>query len=267
MIPEIALFWAVVAGFLIADNFLLIPKGGDFLRVGRSGAFKYESCARLEARGRDFIFLNPLNLFDRAAITSSCIGQINAPQFRRARRKVRSALPRLNVFAWVGYVYLVVVVILAATSFLVGFELVLYAFIACHAVFWFLTTSMLLAWRHNLTLSDYQVFVYAAEALFVPAYNINMGKRLWYKHMFDLPALALGLRQLKSIKDEASRELYIYEMGKRLDDLVADLEIEGLGSKASVDECSKNSNTVDGKAEAAHAALKWLKEARTCLTT
>lgn len=267
MIPEIALFWAVVAGFLIADNFLLIPKGGDFLRVGRLGAFKYDYRARLEVSGRDLIFLNPLNLFDRAAITSSCIGHINASEFRKAKRKVRYALPRLNVFAWVGYVYLVVVMGLVATSFLVSFELVLYAFIASHAVFWLLTISLLLAWGHNLKLSGYQVLVYAAEALFVPAYNINMSKRLWYRHTLDLPALTLALRQFKSIKDEANRELYIYELGKRLDDLMADLEIEELGSKAFVDECSKNLSTVDGKTENTRVALKWLKEARTCLTT
>lgn len=255
MIHEITLFWAVVAGFLVADNFLLIPRGGDFLRFDRSGAFKYEPLSRLEAMGRDLVFLNPLNLFDRAAITSSCIGQINASQFRKARRKVRSALPRLNVFAWVGYVYLLAAVVLAVASTRVGFESVLFAFIACHAVFWLLSTLMLLAWRHDLALTGYQVFVYAAEALFVPAYNINMSKRLWFRHALDLPAFALGLRQLKFVKDESSREVYVYTLGKRLDDLEDDLEIEGPEGDVSVDKYS------------ARADLNWLKEARSCLTS
>ena len=258
MIHEIALFWAIVAGFLVADNFLLIPRGGDFLRFGRLDAFKYEPRSRLEAMGRDLVFLNPLNLFDRAAITASCIGQINASQFRNARRMVRYALPSLNAFAWVGYVYLFAVVVLAAASFRISFELVLFAFLACHAVFWLLTTSMLLAWRHKLALSGYQTFVYAAEALFVPAYNINMSKRLWFRHTLDLPALALGLRQLRSIEDESSREFYVYKLRKRLDDLEADLEIEGPGGEASVDD--------DGKSDEARRSLKWLKEARSCLT-
>lgn len=258
MIHEIALFWAVVVGFLVADNFLLIPRGGDFLRFDRSGAFKYEPLSRLEAMGRDLVFLNPLNLFDRAVITTSCIGQINATQFRNARRKVRSALPRLNAFAWVGYVYLLAVLVLAVASTRVGFESVLFAFIACHAVFWLLTTSMLLAWRHNLALSGYQVFVYAAEALFVPAYNINMSKRLWFRNTLDLPALALGLRQLKSVKDKSSRDFYVYKLGKRLDDLEADVGV-------SVDEHSENE--IDGKSEEASAALNWLKEARSCLAS
>lgn len=213
------------------------------------------------------MFLNPLNLFDRAAITSSCIGQINAAQFRQARRKVRSALHRLNAFAWVGYAYLFAVIVLAAASFRVGFELVLFALIACHAVFWILTTSMLLAWRHDIALSGYQTFVYAAEALFVPAYNINMSKRLWFRHTLDLPALALGLRQLKSVKDESSRELYVYKLGKRLDDLEADLEIEGPEGEVFVDKHSENAKTMDGKGEQSRAALNWLKEARSCLTS
>ena len=266
MIHEIALFWAVVAGFLVADNFLLIPRGGDFLRFGRSEAFKYEPRSRLEAMGRDLVFLNPLNLFDRVVITSSSVGQINASQFRKARHMVRDALPHLNVFAWVGYVYLLVAVVLAAASFRVAFELVLFAFIGCHAVFWLLTTAMLLTWRHNLALSGYQAFVYAAEALFVPAYNINMSKRLWFRHTLNLPALALGLRQIKSIEDESNREFYVYQMGRRLDDLEAGLEIEGPGVRASVDERSENAGAVDSKTEDARAVLKWLKEARSCLT-
>lgn len=269
MISDIALFWAVIAGFLVADNFLLIPRGGDFLRFDRSGAFKYDPLSRLQAMGRDLVFLNPLNLFDRAAITSSCIGKINASQFRKARHKVRSALPRLDVFAWVGYAYLLAVMVLAVASTRVGvgFELVLFVFIVCHAVFWLLTTSMLLAWRHSLALSDYQTFVYATEALFVPAYNINMSKRLWFRHTLDLPALALGLHQLKSVKDESSREFYVYKLGKRLDDLEADLEMEWPEGGVSVDEHSENARTMDGKAEETRAAINWLKEARSCLTS
>jgi len=180
---------------------------------------------------------------------------------------VRDALPRLNVFAWVGYVYLLVAMMLAVASFRVPFELVLYAFIGCHTLFWLLTTAMLLAWRHNLALSGYQAFVYAAEALFVPAYNINMSKRLWFRHTLDLPAMALGLRQIKSIGDKSNREFYVYMMGKRLDDLEAGLEIEGPGSRVSVDERSENAGAVDYEMGEARAALKWLKEARSCLTT
>lgn len=269
MINDIALFWAVVAGFLVADNFLLIPRGGDFVRFSRSGAFKYDPLSRLQAMGRDLVFLNPLNLFDRAAFTSSCIGQINPSQFRKARHKIRSALPCLDVFAWVGYAYLSVVMALAVASTRVGvgFELVLFAFIACHAAFWLLTTAMLVAWRHSLALSDYQTFVYAAEAFFVPAYNINMSKRLWFRHTLDLPALAVGLHQLKSIKDESSREYYVYRLGKRFDDLEADLELEWPEAGVSVDEGSENARTMNGKADETRAAINWLKEARLCLTS
>lgn len=38
---EVALFWTIAAGFLIFDNFLLIPVGGDYLRFRRNGKLHY----------------------------------------------------------------------------------------------------------------------------------------------------------------------------------------------------------------------------------
>lgn len=34
---EIALFWLVVAGFLLADNLVFVPAGCELLRFGRRG--------------------------------------------------------------------------------------------------------------------------------------------------------------------------------------------------------------------------------------
>jgi len=216
---EVVLFWAVAAGFLVADNLLLIPSGGDFLRFGRSGVFRYEPGSRLEARGRDLVFLNPLNLFHRAAITETSLGPVAAAQLRKARRAVRSALPALNTFSWIGYLYLASVIMLACVSFKFSFESVLLAFLCVHAFFWLMTTALLALRREALSLTRYQVLVYTVEALCVPAYTINLGKRLWYGNRLNLPALTLGLRSTRFISDESRRELYVHQLRMRLEDV------------------------------------------------
>ena len=93
-------------------------------------------------------------------------------------------------------------------------------------------------------LSGSQLAVFVAEGLFVPAYTINLGKRLWFKHTLELPALTLGLRQGKALRDERDKELFVHQLGQRLDVLET------------------------GLPEGESAALRPLiSEARACLTT
>ncbi len=217
MVPEIVLFWAVAAGFLIVDNLRLIPAGGDYLRFGRRGALRYEPGGRLEARGRDLIFLNPLNLFHRAALTSSVLGRLEPKQLRAARRMVRSAVPTLNLLSWLGTLYLVVAVALASLSMQFSFALVLASFLGLHLLFWALSAAVVVVRRKRLALTGQQVAVFVAEGFFVPAYTINLGKRLWFKHTLDLPAMTLGLWKAKSLRDEHARELFVHQLGQRLD--------------------------------------------------
>lgn len=244
MIPEIVLFWVVAAGFLIADNLRLIPLGGDYLRLGRKGVLRYEPAARLEARGRDLIFLNPLNLFHRAALTSSVLGRLAPQQLRVARRLIRNAVPTLNLLSWIGTLYLVLAVALASLSMRFSFALVLAAFLGLHLVFWGLSAGLLVGRRKRLGLTRQQAAVFVAEGLFVPAYTINLGKRLWFKHTLDLPAMTLGLWQGQSLHDEHARELFVHQMGQRLDLLETALP--------------------EGDAPAMRALIS---EARACLTT
>lgn len=102
MSAEVAIFWLVALGFLLMDNCVLIPPGKDYLRFGRSGVLHYVSGSRQEIIGRELVLLNPLNLFQRAAITSKDLGPLGARQYLAARRMLRAALPRLNLFAWIG---------------------------------------------------------------------------------------------------------------------------------------------------------------------
>jgi len=50
----------------------------------------------------------------------------------------------------------------------------------------------------------------------VPAYTINLGKRLWHKQVLNLPAMALGIRQAKRSKNETERELLVHQLQERL---------------------------------------------------
>lgn len=244
MVSEIVLFWAVAAGFLVVDNLRLIPSGGDYLRFGRRGTLRYEPGARLEARGRDLIFLNPLNLFHRAALTSSVLGRLEPKQLRAARQSVRSAVPTLNLLSWLGTLYLVLAAALASLSMRFSFALVLASFLGVHLVFWALSAGVLVWRKKKLGLTGRQVAVFVAEGFFVPAYTINLGKRLWFKHTLDLPAMTLGLWQGKSLRDERDQELFVHQLSQRLDLLETSLP--------------------DGDAPALRPLIT---EARACLTT
>jgi hypothetical protein len=217
VVPEIVLFWVVAAGFLVADNLRLIPAGGDYLRFGRRGRLRYEPGARLEARGRDLIFLNPLNLFHRAALTSSVLGRLEPRQLRAARQRLRKAVPTLNLLSWLGTLYLVLAVALASQSMRFSFAVVLASFLAVHLVFWALSAGVLVWRRNKLGFTGAQLAVFVAEGFFVPAYTINLGKRLWFKCTLELPAMTVGLRQGRLLRDEHARELFTHQMGQRLD--------------------------------------------------
>ena len=219
MQTEIVLFWVVAAGFLFADNLVLLPAGRDYLRFGMRGRFAYSAATRLEARGRELVMLNPLNLFDRAAVTTRGLGPVTVFRLRAARRQVAQCLPTLNTFAWLGYAYLLCAVGLASLSFAMHFGSVLATFLVTHLIFAVVSTIVLARRRKILRLSGYQTLVFAIEAMLVPAYTINLGKRLWSKQMLDLPAMSLGIRQAKRTRDEVERELAMHQLRERLNQL------------------------------------------------
>lgn len=217
MQTEIILFWVVAAGFLIADNLVLLPAGRDYLGFGMRGRFTYSAATRLEARGRELVFLNPLNLFQRAAVTTRGLGRLHPAELRSARRQVEKALPTLNTFSWIGYSYLIVAACLASLSFGIHFGSVLASFLATHAVFSLISIALLVRRRSTLGLSGHQAAIFAVEAMLVPAYTINLGKRLWSRQVLDLPAMSLGIRQAKRIDDELERELALHQLRERLE--------------------------------------------------
>jgi hypothetical protein len=242
MTAEVSLFWAVAAGFLVFDNFLLIPAGGDYLSLGRVAQWRYSPSSRSEANGRELIFLNPFNLFQRVVLTTRSIGRLNPRDYRLFRQEVARALPRLNSLAWWGYCYLFAAVLLAVATFNFSFASLVWVLIGTHLFFWLTSAVLLLLSRSALGLELAQTVALIAESFFVPAYCINLSKRVWYRRAHDIPALTIGLRGFRRIHDEHLRELMTHEY---------DVRLVRLSQEFPEDE----------------ATLLLIKEARACLKT
>lgn len=260
---EIVLFWVVAAGFLIADNLVLLPSGSDYLRFGMSGRFSYDPSVRLEARGRELVMLNPINLFGRAAVTRRSLGRVQRQTFLVERRKLGRALPTMNLLSWCGYAYLASAVMLASLSFAASFGSVLAAFLLVHLVFWAVMSVVLVRRRSVLGLSGYQTFVLVAEAVFVPAYAINLGKRVWAKQVIELPAMTLGIRDAKRMVLEPERDLYVHQLRQRLDFMEQGLADEPAAAGGSVEPVQVQA-LFDRDARPM-TDLELVREARACL--
>lgn len=281
MANEILLFWVVLAGLLCVDNLVLLPSGGDCLRFSKSGRWAYDPGFRLPARQRDLILLNPLNPFDRLAITNRTIGDLQPNMLRVANRQMQSTLHHVNLLSWIGSGYLLVLAGLAAASTWFYFGDVLLALLLVHLLTWAAAASLLVIFRETLCLTRFRVFSLALEACLVPGYLVNLGKRVWYRRTLNLPALTLGLRQLRRMPINSARELYAMQLSRRLDDVGFDLNIddappndpnagepnEALGP-ASGNDSKQTAAASTSHAETQREALRnWLKEARLCLAT
>lgn len=269
---ETALFWLVVAAFLFFDNLIIVPQGCELLRFGRRGLLRYDAASRLSAAGREMVLLNPLNLFDRGLVTTTCFGDVDPRKWRQGRELVNTALPTLNGFSSMGYVYLVLVVFLAALSFQIGFTPALIGFVGLHLLVWTAAAVGLVVRRRQLLLSGSGLVGAAAEALFVPAYLMNLGKRLIYKKRVGISALGLGLRQLKRTVDEDDRDELALKLSSRLEMLEM---TQGHEVDEGSPESSNPMDTLAGDLVAAGAEMlaqlsatqQWIMEAKACLKT
>lgn len=281
MVSETLLFWGVLAGLLCLDNLVLLPVGADYLRFSRSDRWRYEPRARLQARQRDLVLLNPLNPFDRLAQTDSAIGNLNAQSLRIGRKRVRSTLRHANLLSLIGSVYLLLLVGLAFASIWLYFGHVLLTLLFAHFVTWIAAMAVIVTYRQKLCLSRFRAISLAFEAFLVPGYLVNLGKRVWYRQILKLPALSLGLRQLKLMPADSARDLYAMQMSRRLDDLAIDFSMDDDQPHPSGANDTNESSVEDIRAdveqivnaatpytEARREELRnWFKEARQCLAT
>lgn len=253
MDQQILLFWAVVAGLLAFDNLVLVPRGGDYLKVGRRARFVYDPSPRFKAFARDLVLLNPLNPFDRLVTTTRAVGKVTPRQLATARNRLRISLSSVNTLSTLGSAYLLVLLVLAALTFKVYFGVVLIALAIVHIAFWTAGVVLMVVRRVQLDITGTQLVGLAFEALLVPGYVVNLGKRVWFKQSLDVAAVTVGLRAVRHIPDESTRDLYLHQMARRLDELSFEL-----GATADEDDPAAS-----GGADSMH---KWFTEARTCLT-
>ena len=137
---------------------------------------------------------------------------------------------------------------------------------------WVAAVVVLIVRRRQLLLSGSGVLGAAAEALFVPAYLMNLGKRLIYKRRVGISALGLGIRQLKRTVNEDDRDELALKLTGRL-------ELLEMTQGQEVDEASRDDtspwDTRLGELGAAGAAAmanlsatqQWIMEAKACLKT
>lgn len=273
---ETLLFWAVLSCLLFIDNLVLLPGDADYLRFNGSGRWRYEPGLRLQVRQRDLILLNPLDPFDRMAQTNSAIGKLTPQLLRVSRQRVRSTLRHINLLSLIGSGYLLALAGLAGASIWLYFGDVLLTLLLVHLAIWIAAVAVLFNNRQALCLSRFRAFSLSLEAFLVPGYLVNLGKRVWYRQTLDLPALTVGLRQLKRMPIDSARELYAMQISRRLDELAVDLNIDNdpplpldkndtmVPSAAVVQKIAK---TATSSNEAQSEELRdWFKEARQCLT-
>lgn len=277
MPSEIALFWVVLAGLLAFDNLVLVPAGGDFLRVSGTSdgarSFRYDARIRLQVRARDLVILNPLNPFDRIAVTAAAAGHLAPAMLRSARALHRQLMPPDTRLAWLGTLYLVQLAVLGFFSFRMYFGLVLIALGVVHVLVWLAALAILVACRRALQLGRGPLALLALEALLVPGYLVNLSKRVWLRQVpLELPGIAMGLRELAHMDrhrvahqgstaegDHTARDLYALRLLERVEEVTYRLEVV-------TDPGRRQSTPGSGPSRTPKRQLTaWLMDARTCL--
>jgi len=221
MAQELALFWLVLLGFLLADSCLLLPAGSEALRLGRGGRPLYRPGLRLQLLRRESVWTNPLNPWDRLLPAPQALGPLAPGQLRRERQRLRPLLRAVAPLHGIGAVYLLGLGLLGLLSWHAHAGLVLASLLALHLLLWGVSSLLVLARRAALGLTGGQAAALLFEALLVPAYTLNLGKRLLRRHPCSLPALGLGLHQwriLSRLQPEAAALLAVQLRG-RLDEL------------------------------------------------
>jgi hypothetical protein len=251
---EVALFWLVLAAFWLFDNLALAPPGGDLLRLSPGGRLRYLPASRLAWRGRDALWRNPLNPFDLVVPCAHTAGFLAPAAWRRAHQALRQAVPTLRALGWLGLAYQAVLLALAVLSWHWHFGAVLAWLLGWHLLAWCVGLGLLLQGRRRLGLGTETLVPLLAEALFVPAYTLGLGKRTARRLGVDLPSISVGLRAWRRMPAGATRELMGWQLGSRLEGLLLDHGID-----------PESDPEADPRSRATHALAPWAEAARRCL--
>lgn len=228
---ETLLFWVTLAGFLVFDNMLVVARGKDCLSISARGKPYYKSRQRNTFARRNVVFLNPINLFDRVIITELATPKENVNRYKKELRSIETLALDLNPFAYLGYIYFAYLGFNCYLSFLFGFEAVVLNLLVGHLSVWTCSLLLVLMLYRTQDLPKSGVISALFESLFVPAYLVNLNKKILRLRQSEICALRLHIRRLKRTSD-ADVELVRYELLiqtiSALDDEVDDFKSDAL---------------------------------------
>ena len=208
---ETLLFWVTLSAFLVFDNLIAIARGKDCLSISRRGKPYFKSRQRNTFAGRDVLFLNPLNLFDRVIIVERVTLKEDPHHYKKELRSIESLARDLNPFAYLGYLYFLYLGVNCYLSFLFGFEAVVLYLLVGHMSVWLCSVVFVLLLFRYQDLPRGGVISALFEALFVPAYLVGLNKKILRLRHSKICALRLHIRKLnRSPMDDV--ELIRYEL-------------------------------------------------------
>ena len=129
---ETLLFWIVLFGFLVFDNFILVQHGKDFVTINKNGRLIYKSRTRTLLMGRDVLVLNPFNLFDRVVCTNKLKLIERSDVYKAEVTSLRNFTRSLKIFVHVGWAYIGCLIVCCYLSFSINFEFVVLNLIRNH---------------------------------------------------------------------------------------------------------------------------------------
>lgn len=219
---ETLLFWMVLFGFLVFDNFILIQDGKDFVSFNKNGRLIYKSRTRTLLLGKDVLVLNPFNLFDRVVCTNKLNLIETSEVYKREVNSLRNYIRSLTIFVYVGWVYFGCLMACCYLSFSVNFEFVVVPLLICHLATWMLTSIAMYFWNKNKTITTIKLATQILENLLVPAYIVNLNRKLIQHLSLDISSIHFYVRNLKR-EDSQDVDKIRYELSQLID---SQIEVE-----------------------------------------
>ena len=219
---ETLLFWIVLFGFLVFDNFILVQHGKDFVSINKNGRLIYKSRTRTLLMGRDVLVLNPFNLFDRVVCTSKLKLVEKSDLYKAEVTSLRNFIRSLKIFVHVGWMYIGCLIVCCYLSFSVNFEFVVVPLLICHFTAWMITSIALCLWNKNKTITTIKLATQILENLLVPAYIVNLNRKLIHHLSLDISSIHFYVRNLKR-EDSHYVDKIRYELSQLID---SQIEVE-----------------------------------------
>ena len=219
---ETLLFWMVLFGFLVFDNFILVQHGKDFVTINKNGRLIYKSRTRTLLMGKDVLVLSPFNLFDRVVCTNKLNLNETRDFYKREVTSLRNFIRSLTIFVYVGWAYFGYLIVCCYLSFTINFEFVVVPLLICHLSTWMITSIALYFWNTNKTITTIKLATQILENLLVPAYIVNLNRKLILHLSLDISSIHFYFRNLKRENSDDVDKIR-YELSQLID---SQIEIE-----------------------------------------